>query len=77
MEVRRGILENIMVELYYKGQAYVSGRGKGMNKGPVVGSMCPEVPRRETEEGDKEPGNGLEAKKVGRGQIIYRASPAC
>lgn len=77
MEVRRGVLENIMVELYYKGQACVSGRGNSMNKGPVVGSMCPEVPRRETKEGDKEPGNEFEAKKVGRGQIIHRASPAC
>lgn len=50
-----------MVELFFEGQAGVLGRANNMNKGPVVGSMCPEAPGTETEEPNKEPGDELEA----------------
>ena len=67
----------MMVELYFEGQASVSGRGNSMNKGPVVGSTCPEAPGTKTEEPNKEPGDELETKMVGRSQIIQRALSAC
>lgn len=72
LEVRKGISESVTVEHSSEGLTGISERRQSMNKGPVVGKRCLKLPRTETEEPDKEPGDKAEAKEVGMGHMTHR-----
>lgn len=57
-----------MAELYFGGRAGGPGRGKSMNKGPVMGGRClvSNQDRNKIDKGGL--GDKLDAKKAGRGQ---------